>query len=220
MPGLMAIGEAACVSVHGANRLGPNSLLDLIVFGRAVAERAAESSSPRAPEPLSASAEEPASPASTISATRGVGSRPARSASRCSRRCRSIAPCSVPLRCWRKAWATSAMSVIRSGFGVADRSMIWNTDLVDALELDNMIGQAQVTLCSARYRTESRGAHARETIPTATTGVGWCTPSLGATATAGYASGPAPCISIHCRTKCRRSRRPSGCIDDPNRSWC
>ncbi len=167
MPGLMAIGEAACVSVHGATRLGTNSLLDLIVFGRAAAERAAEIVEPGArPGMLSASAAEPA--IARFDQIRHAHGRLKAGAIRLAMQRTMQDHCAV--------FRTAA--VLQQGLGkigdvgrslrdlgVADRSMVWNTDLVDALELDNMIGHAETALHSALYRTESRGAHAREDHP-------------------------------------------------------
>jgi len=167
VPGLMAIGEAACVSVHGANRLGSNSLLDLIVFGRAAAYRAAEVLKPNANQkPLKADAAEQA--ISRLDALRHAnGSAPV---------------ADVRLNMQRNMQEHCAVfrtgEVIQEGIDkldgivgtmadvkLSDRGMIWNTDLVEALELENLLAQAQVAIRSALNREESRGAHAREDFP-------------------------------------------------------
>jgi succinate dehydrogenase / fumarate reductase, flavoprotein subunit len=167
VPGLMALGEAACVSVHGANRLGSNSLIDLVVFGRAAAMRCAELIQP----------DEKHSDLPKDSAERSLtrldkfrhanGSTP-----------------TAELRARMQGVMQTNCSVFRTGEilqegsklihevmnGVADvrvfdRSLIWNSDLVETLEFDNLIVQAVVTMDSAGNRTESRGAHAREDFP-------------------------------------------------------
>ncbi len=167
VPGLMAIGEAACVSVHGANRLGTNSLLDLVVFGRAAAHRAAEVVRPDQPhKPLPASAAE----AALDRLDRVRHARGGRKAGdiRLSMQRTMQDNCAV----FRNAeileeGVRKIGEVTRSmeELGISDRSMIWNTDLVEALELDNLLAQAVVSLHSALNRTESRGAHAREDFP-------------------------------------------------------
>jgi succinate dehydrogenase / fumarate reductase, flavoprotein subunit len=166
-PGLMAIGEAACVSVHGANRLGCNSLLDIVVFGRAAAERCAELIRPGAPHrPLPADAGERA--LGRFDAFRHAkGSIPtARLRSEMQKVMQSH--CSVfrtlevldeGVRLLSAVW--EKMPDIK----ISDRSLIWNSDLVETLELDNLLAQASVSAGSALNRTESRGAHAREDYP-------------------------------------------------------
>ena len=167
VPGLMAIGEAACVSVHGANRLGTNSLLDLVVFGRAAAQRAAEIVEPGAPHSVfQLSATEPA--LARFDRVRHANGRLKTGEIRVAMQRTMQDHCSV----FRTARVLeeglremTAVTDTLSDLAVADRSLIWNTDLVEALELDNMIGQSAVVLHSALYRTESRGAHAREDYP-------------------------------------------------------
>ena len=166
-PGLMAIGEAACVSVHGANRLGTNSLLDIVVFGRAAAKRATDTVTPGA-------ALAPASKDSTDKAL-----------DRLDRMRHAKGDMQVgALRLDMQRAMQQYAAVFRSGaslddgvrkmdqiasgmanIGIKDRSLIWNTDLVEALELENLMGQALVTVRSAHQRTESRGAHAHEDFP-------------------------------------------------------
>jgi succinate dehydrogenase / fumarate reductase flavoprotein subunit len=179
VPGLMAIGEAACVSVHGANRLGSNSLLDLVVFGRAAAARCAEALRPGAalPEP-SANAVDP-SLARFDRIRNAAGNRPAAALrdemQRAMQRDAAVfrtgetlaEGCSAIQRCFE------AMRELK----ISDRSLVFNTDLVEALELDNLLRQSLATIWSARNRTESRGAHAREDFP-ARDDVNWMKHSL------------------------------------------
>jgi succinate dehydrogenase/fumarate reductase flavoprotein subunit len=167
MPGLMAVGEAACVSVHGATRLGTNSLLDLIVFGRSAAERAAEIIEPGATHAgLQPSATDTA--LTRFDRVRHAKGDLKTGEIRLSMQRVMQDHCAV----FRTAGLLeeglrrmAAISHSLDDLAVADHSLIWNTDLVEALELDNLIGQAAVVLHSALYRTESRGAHAREDYP-------------------------------------------------------
>jgi succinate dehydrogenase / fumarate reductase flavoprotein subunit len=164
IPGLMAVGEAACVSVHGANRLGSNSLTDLVVFGRAAALRAAEKLTPGAKQPELTDAMTQ-SHLDRFDRFRNASG--------------SISTASLRLE-MQKAMQEDA-AVFRTGeslesgakrleavwakkadIKVSDRGLVWNTDLMETLEFDNLIGQAVVTVAGAVNRTESRGAHARE----------------------------------------------------------
>jgi succinate dehydrogenase / fumarate reductase flavoprotein subunit len=168
VPGLMAIGEAACVSVHGANRLGSNSLLDIIVFGRAAARRIVGSTSPgerHPPLPLEATARAIARFDRIRSANGGASVGEIRLAMQqvMQRYCAVFRD--GPLLVEGMAKLVAIVETLRSDLGVADRSMIFNTDLVEAIELDNLLTQAVVSLHLAIARTESRGAHAREDFP-------------------------------------------------------
>jgi succinate dehydrogenase / fumarate reductase flavoprotein subunit len=167
VPGLMAAGEAACVSVHGANRLGSNSLLDLVVFGRAAAKHCAETMQPGARhQPFAADAGQ--NSVARIDRLRNAnGSRS-----------------TADIRLEMQRIMQNHAAVFRSGeslnegveklretfasFGdvrVSDRSLVWNTDLVETMELENLLLNAVATIESAANRLESRGAHAREDYP-------------------------------------------------------
>jgi succinate dehydrogenase / fumarate reductase flavoprotein subunit len=167
VPGLMAVGEAACVSVHGANRLGSNSLIDLVVFGRSAALRAADT--------IKAGEKQPELKAHHTETHLARFDR-LRNASG------STSTASLRLEMQRAMQEEAAVfrtsESLRSGvqrlagvhakrgdIRVSDRGLIWNTDLMETLEFDNLVGQAVVTVNGAANRTESRGAHAHEDFP-------------------------------------------------------
>jgi len=165
--GLMAIGEAACVSVHGANRLGSNSLIDLIVFGKAAAKRAAELIKKNTPHEEIPKSETDKSLDRFDKLRNGNGSNKT-SELRLSMQKTMQSKCAV----FRTAKTLKeGVEEIKKPFNgmqsisVKDKSLIFNTDLMEALEFDNLIRQAMTTLESANSRKESRGAHAREDYP-------------------------------------------------------
>jgi succinate dehydrogenase / fumarate reductase flavoprotein subunit len=167
-PGLMAIGEAACVSVHGANRLGTNSLLDLVVFGRAAALRAAQILKPGA---------------SVKGARNGIGDATLARFDKL-RHASGGSPTAQIRGAMQRVMQNNAavfrtQEILEEGcrkmdelnaqmadLKVSDHSLIWNTDLVETLELENLMASSLATLYSGEARKESRGAHAREDFPT------------------------------------------------------
>ena len=167
VPGLMAIGEAACVSVHGANRLGSNSLLDIIVFGRSAAIRCAELiNSGSTHKPLRKDAADQAL-ARFDNIRHAQGKRPTAEI-RLDMQKTMQTKAAVFRTQSTLDEGIKAMTEIRASFkdvSLQDRSLIWNTDLVETLELDNLLSQALVTITAAGNRKESRGGHAREDFP-------------------------------------------------------
>lgn len=167
VPGLMAVGEAACVSVHGANRLGSNSLIDLVVFGRAAGLHCQETMTPGEKQPEFTDKTGEAALDRLDRLRHADGDTPtAELRNRMQRVMQNN--CAV----FRTGDVLEeGKTLIREVFDgqpnlkVTDRSMVWNSDLMETLEFDNLINQAVVTMVSANNRTESRGAHAREDYP-------------------------------------------------------
>jgi succinate dehydrogenase / fumarate reductase flavoprotein subunit len=167
VPGLMALGEAACVSVHGANRLGSNSLIDLVVFGRAAALRCAElvqkdNAIPELPKGAGDNAIERLDRFRHADGGTPTAELRLRMQKTMQRDCAVFRTKEVMqdgVKAIRAVWDDA------KDIRVTDRSLIWNTDLIETLEFDNLISQAAVTVAGALAREESRGAHAREDFP-------------------------------------------------------
>ena len=167
VPGLMAIGEAACVSVHGANRLGSNSLLDLVVFGRAAALRAKEIIKPGATHKVLPDHATDIALA-RLDAIRNANGSLKTSEIRNDMQRTMQNNCAVFRTAEVLEEGVEKIAKVHASYKelkISDRSLVWNSDLVEALELDNLLGQAVVTMNGAANRKESRGAHAREDYP-------------------------------------------------------
>jgi len=167
VPGLMAVGEAACVSVHGANRLGSNSLIDLVVFGRAAARRCGaliEAGSRQAPLPKGAGDEAVA----RLDKLRNANGHAPTAEIRL-RMQRTMQGHAAVFRTGESMQeGIDQLETVFASFAdvrVSDRGLVWNTDLVETMELENLLLQATGTIKAAINRTESRGAHAREDCP-------------------------------------------------------
>jgi succinate dehydrogenase / fumarate reductase flavoprotein subunit len=167
VPGLMAVGEAACVSVHGANRLGSNSLIDLVVFGRSAALRAADTIKPGEKQPELKPTMTDGHLARFDRMRHAAGGTPTAKLrlemQKAMQEDAAVFRTSESLASGVRR--LQAVHDQRGDLAVTDRGMVWNTDLMETLELDNLIGQAVVTVNGAHNRTESRGAHAHEDFP-------------------------------------------------------
>lgn len=167
VPGLFAAGEAGCASVHGANRLGANSLLDIVVFGRACANRIAEIGTPGAPHPEVGTSETERA-VDNLDRLR-FASGPAPTASLRLKMQKTMQEHAAVYRT-AEVMAKGKVEIDRvvgefGDVGVTDKSLVWNTDLIETLELQNLLANAACTMHAAEARTESRGAHAHENFP-------------------------------------------------------
>lgn len=167
IPGLMALGEAGCVSVHGANRLGSNSLLDLVVFGRAAGKRCAETLKPYASHPTYSKLTDDLA-LERLDRIRHANGKTPTAELRLNMQRAMQEDCAVFRTGESLTKGVKRIHDVWNGMEdlhISDRSMIWNSDLVESIELDNLLLQSVATIESALVRTESRGAHSREDFP-------------------------------------------------------
>jgi succinate dehydrogenase (ubiquinone) flavoprotein subunit len=173
VPGLLAAGEAACASVHGANRLGANSLLDIVVFGRACANTVKESGlkpgQKHKPLKNELNGEQSVKRLNDIRYN-DKGAQNNKSTSELRKRMQRVMQDDAAVFRTQETLAEGCMKIDQvakemESLHVTDKSLVWNTDLVEALELHNLMPNARITMHGAEQRKESRGAHAREDFP-------------------------------------------------------